>query len=336
VNLSTPVAITANTEYVVSYHTPGGYSADYEYFNTAVDNAPLHAVVNGASNGNGVYAYSSNNSFPTSSGWGTNYWVDVVFTTSTGTASLVSLAVTPASPSIGVGATQQFKATGTYSDNSTADLTSQVSWSSGSPSVATISSGGLATGGSVGSSLITAALNGISGTTTLTVTSASPPSNSYTLFSSSAVPAVANVNAGSSIELGMKFTSDWNGTINAIRFYKGSGNTGTHVGNLWSSTGQLLATATFTNETASGWQQVNLSTPVAITANTEYVVSYHTPGGYSADYGYFNVPVDNAPLHAVVNSASNGNGVYAYSSNNSFPTSSGWGTNYWVDVVFTN
>ena len=87
-------------------------------------------------------------------------------------APLVSLAVTPASPSIGAGATQQFKATGTYSDNSTADLTNQVSWASGSLSVATITSGGLATGNTAGSSLITATLNGISGTATLTVTSA--------------------------------------------------------------------------------------------------------------------------------------------------------------------
>ena len=249
-------------------------------------------------------------------------------------APLVSLAVTPASPSMGVGATQQFKATGTYSDNSTADLTSQVSWSSGSLSVATITSGGLATGNTAGSSLITATLNGIGGTATLAVTSVPPPSNTYTLFSSTAVPAMGNVNAGSPIELGMKFTADWTGAISAIRFYKGTSNSGTHVGNLWSSTGQLLATATFTNETASGWQQVSLATPVAITANTVYVVSYHTTGGYSANYGYFNTAVDNAPLHAVVNSDSNGNGVYGFGASSGFPGSGAAGTNYWVDVVF--
>ena len=56
-------------------------------------------------------------------------------------------------------------------------------------------------------------------------------------------------------------------------------NTGTHVGRLWSSAGQLLAQATFTNETASGWQQVSFATPVAIKANTVYVVSYHAPVG---------------------------------------------------------
>ena len=78
----------------------------------------------------------------------------------------------------------------------------------------------------------------------------------------------------------MKFRSDSSGYITGIRFYKASTNTGTHVGNLWTSTGTRLATATFTSETASGWQQVNFATPVAITANTVYVASYHTNVGH--------------------------------------------------------
>jgi hypothetical protein len=52
------------------------------------------------------------------------------------------------------------------------------------------------------------------------------------------------------------------------------------VGNLWSSTGTLLATATFTGETGSGWQQVNFATPVTISANTIYVASYHANNGH--------------------------------------------------------
>ena len=83
------------------------------------------------------------------------------------------------------------------------------------------------------------------------------------------------------MELGVKFRASTNGTITGIRFYKGPQNTGTHVADLWSATGTLLATATFTNETASGWQQVNLANPVVVTAGTTYVVSYHT-SGYSA------------------------------------------------------
>ena len=54
------------------------------------------------------------------------------------------------------------------------------------------------------------------------------------------------------------------------------------MGNLWNAASKsLLASATFSSETASGWQQANLSSPVAITANTLYVVSYHCNGSYS-------------------------------------------------------
>ena len=84
--------------------------------------------------------------------------------------------------------------------------------------------------------------------------------------------------------VGVRFRADTNGTITGVRFYKGAANTGTHVGNLWTNTGTLLATATFSGETASGWQQVTFSSPVAVTANTTYVASYHTnTGQYGAD-----------------------------------------------------
>ena len=83
--------------------------------------------------------------------------------------TLTSIAVTPANPSITKGTTQQFTATGTYSDNSTANITSQVSWTSGTTSVATITSSGLATGVAAGSSTITATLGSVSGNTKLAV-----------------------------------------------------------------------------------------------------------------------------------------------------------------------
>jgi hypothetical protein len=87
-----------------------------------------------------------------------------------GSASLVSIAVTPANPSIGKGATQQFTATGTYSDNSTQNLTSSVTWSSTSTTTATITTAGLATGVATGSTTISAVSGSISGSTSLTVT----------------------------------------------------------------------------------------------------------------------------------------------------------------------
>jgi plastocyanin len=91
-------------------------------------------------------------------------------------ATLRSIAVSPSNPTIGLGGTQQFKATGTLSDNSTEDLTSQVTWASASPAVATITStGGLATGVAAGTSIITASLNGLSASTMLTASASVSP-----------------------------------------------------------------------------------------------------------------------------------------------------------------
>jgi len=157
-----------------------------------------------------------------------------------------------------------------------------------------------------------------------------------TIWPSTAVPAVPDVGPDSPVELGVSFRSDVNGYITGIRFYKSAANTGTHVGNLWSSSGTLLASATFIGESASGWQQVNFSNPVAVTANTVYVASYHVNGGHwSASWSYFaSSGVDNVPLHAPANgSGSVPNGRYAYGSGSAFPTSTN-SANYWVDVVF--
>src|SRR4029077_12752705 len=87
------------------------------------------------------------------------------------------------------------------------------------------------------------------------------------MWSSTTTPQTVDSGDGTPSELGVKFTSSQNGFITGIRFYKSAANTGTHLGNLWTSSGTLLASAAFTSESASGWQQVNFSNPVAITAN---------------------------------------------------------------------
>ena len=157
-----------------------------------------------------------------------------------------------------------------------------------------------------------------------------------TIWPDTTVPEVVDSVPDSSVELGVKFYSDVDGTIAGIRFYKAVANTGIHIGNLWSSDGTHLATATFSNETASGWQQVLFATPAAIASNTVYVASYHVNNGhYSADLNYFQEKgVNNPPLHALTNGVSGGNGVYVYSASNAFPTQSWYSANYWVDVVF--
>lgn len=435
VNFATPVAVTANTVYVASYHSSTGHYSDDKSFFTGkgVDNATLHALADGVSGYNGVYAYGSSTLFPNLGYSGSNYWVDVAFS-STGTGSgggsttptLSSISLTPASQTLAKGGTQQLTLTGTYTDGSTQSLTG-ATWTSSNTAVATVTSSGLATAVSAGTSTISATLSGVTGSTALTVPApatvlaittstlaggtqnsvysaalaatggttpylwsiasgalpagvtlngstgyisgtptangsfsftvqatdasstkqsatkaltltiaAAPTTTNTSVWSASTVPSTVDSGPDSAVELGMKFRSDVSGYITGIRFYKASTNTGTHVANLWTATGTKLASATFSAESASGWQQVNFATPVAITANTVYVASYHTNGGhYSDDMNFFSGKgADNAPLHALADGTSGFNGLYAYGSSSTFPNQGYNASNYWVDVVF--
>ncbi|WP_249345656.1 DUF4082 domain-containing protein [Microbispora sp. H11081] len=160
-------------------------------------------------------------------------------------------------------------------------------------------------------------------------------SSAATLWDDDTVPTIPSQPDNRPIVVGVKFLASQPGTIRGIRFYKGPQNTGTHVGSLWTAGGQLLASATFTNETPSGWQQVNFSPPISISAGTTYVATYFTTSGnYSVDRFYFESDYVRGPLTAPATTTAGGNGVYAYSPVNAFPTSSYQATNYWVDVLF--
>ena len=129
-----------------------------------------------------------------------------------------------------------------------------------------------------------AAAAGVSGSV-IAATVASCP---CTIWKPSDTPGIASQNDTNAVEVGVKFRADADGYITGLRFYKGAANTGTHVGHLWTNGGAPLATAAFSAETASGWQEVALPSPVAITAGTIYVASYQTPRRrYSAESGVF-------------------------------------------------
>ena len=148
------------------------------------------------------------------------------------------------------------------------------------------------------------------------------------IFSDLSSPATEIPDTGS-VELGVKFSSDADGIITGVRFYKNADNTGIHTGSLWTAGGVLLATATFSNESSSGWQTVTFSSPVAITAGTTYLASYHAPNGhYQATSGaYASTGVDNFPLHVPAHAS-----FYDYATG--FPRSAS-DADYGVDVVFT-
>src|SRR6185503_902264 len=150
---------------------------------------------------------------------------------------------------------------------------------------------------------------------------------------------LTNSNDGSNgIEVGVKLRSAINGYITGLRFYKSSNDTGIHIGSFWALDGTLLARATFTNESATGWQEVHFASPVAVTANTTYVASYNSPTGYySQTNPYFTTDHSNGPLTAIAKTHPDGpNGLYAYSSTPVFPSGNSQEENYWVDVIFNN
>ncbi|GAA2109876.1 hypothetical protein GCM10009841_31490 [Microlunatus panaciterrae] len=455
VSFANPVPVTANTTYVASYFAPNGhYASNDGYFTTATTNGPLTALADGTDGANGVYLYSSTSGFPTNTYNKSNYWVDVVYTTSTtdttkptvtdrqpaagatdvpvtstvtatfsepvssGSISLrdsansaVSGSTSPTgstqtltfTPSSALTASTTYTATVSSATDAAGNTMDPISWTFTTAAAAptdttppTVTSHVPATGatGVAVSTSVSATFSEpvdsaavvlrdsanavVSGSTspsgqtqTITFTPTSPlaAGTTYTatvsgardaagntmtpvtwsfttatstsacpctIWASTTTPSVLMDPDTGSVELGVKFRASQNGYVTGIRFYKGTGNTGTHVGSLWSRTGTRLANATFTGESASGWQQVLFAAPVAITANTTYVASYYAPNGrYSVNDGYFATSATTrGPLTALQNGTDGGNGVYKYGTSG-FPTSTYQSGNYWVDVVFT-
>ena len=155
-------------------------------------------------------------------------------------------------------------------------------------------------------------------------------------FSAPGIPAQENQqDPQGSIEVGVKFKSSIAGFVKGIRYYVGSSGVGqSHTGKLWNAgTGTLIATSIFTPST-SGWQDVLFSTPVAVTANTNYIAScFSFSGFYNATDNVFASNITNGPLTIVADGTGGlPNGLYRYGAgmpNNGFSA-----TNYFVDVIF--
>jgi len=344
-NFPSPVPVTAGTTYVASYHTSAAhYAVTANGLTSAMTSGPLTAL------SNGVYAYGSAGTFPSNSISGTNYWVDVVYTTPSGTFSPAVSSVTPSPGSSGNPVTVAPAAT--FSE---AVVPSTASFTVTDPNGNTVA--GTTSFNSADTVAAFTPTNPLAADATYTASvsgaqdafgtpMSSPDSWTFTtagagcpcsIWSNTAQPSVASVSDTGAVNLGVNFTADVNGWIAGIRFYKGAGNTGIHVGSLWTSSGTLLGQVTFTSESGSGWQVADFPAPIPVTAGTTYMASYFAPnGGYAADSGAFtSASVDNPPLHALQSSVSVGNGVYGYSNSPAFPTATYNATNYWVDVVFT-
>ncbi|WP_153506153.1 DUF4082 domain-containing protein [Cumulibacter manganitolerans] len=343
-----PVAISAGQTYIASVFMPAGhYAADAGYFQQAYDLPPLRALANGEDGANGVYRYGSAG-FPTSTFGSTNYWVDLVLSDDNAAAPTV-LSCAPAPDLAAVSPAAAISAT--FSEGMTP----------GSVQLTVSLAGGAAVAGSTAydaasrtATFTPSAQLGAGKSYTAVVTGsdslgnpmAAPYSWSFTvdggpgtspatLWDSSAVPASISAET-SPLELGTRFVSSRDASVTALRFYKVPGSQGPHTGHLWGPSQELLATVTYGAETASGWQQAALTTPVAITKGTQYTVSYYCPAGqYGATAGLFSGSGARVrePLTAPSEAVAGGNGVYRYGSS-AYPSSSN-GACYWADVVVT-
>jgi hypothetical protein len=244
-----------------------------------------------AGGNNGVYRYGDSE-FPSQSYNATNYWVDPLFVSDAEVPPSPSPSVTPVSPTPSV-----------TSPSATPPVSPSASSSpSGSPSVSPSTSPSPST---------------------------PTPAAKYGVFTDQDTPATAGWDDSDAVEVGMKVVPAVSGKVHGIRFYKGPGNTGTHKGTLWSPGGIEIATVTFENETASGWQTALFTTPVDVLAGYQYTVSYHAPAGHYAVTG--GGLADSRTVSDLTVPANGG--AYRYGTGGVMPGSSTT-VNFWVDVVF--
>ena len=355
VTFDSPVPVSAGTTYIASYYAPAGrYALNINYFTLPFANAPLRALA-GA---NGVYRYANGPVFPDQTSGSSNYWVDVVYDTQI-RPDTVAPTITDLNPANGTtGADNRGDVTATFSEaldsasvtpstftlrNSSGSLVpASVAWDGPGRRAVLTSSSALAT-----NATYTATVRGGAGgmadrngnllaeSRTWSFATAPPRICPCSLWSASTQPSVVASSDTKAVELGVKFTADGAGYINGIRFYKGAGNSGTHVGSLWTASGSLLARATFTGETATGWQEVSFDAPVAVAPDTTYIASYYAPTGrYALNLHYFSTAYANAPLRGLRDGAQGGNGVFRYNGAPIFPNQTNLASNYWVDVVY--
>ncbi len=131
----------------------------------------------------------------------------------------------------------------------------------------------------------------------------------------------------SSVELGIRFKSDVDGNVTGVRYYKVAGCAAATTGSLWAMDGTQLATGVFGPAADNSWTTLTFTSPVAITAGTPYIASFHTTcipimSGVSTTF-------DNTPLHSL-------GAYFAYGASAVFPNTANSGTNYSADIQFTS
>ena len=334
--LTTPVQLVANQDYVTTTHLANTYYAvtSRVFASGSITASPLTAL-------GSVYRYGPGGVMPTNTYQGENYFADVKFETGAPVVDTTAPVMLIRTPSAG--------ATGIEPD-------SQVSMSfdeplkSGASITLTTSTGSLVSGTTTWDPATltlsfkpsrslplgqTLTVN-LSGIQDLSGNASTIPSWDFTVADVAgasifglALPQVPSANDTAAVEVGTRFTPSAAGAVTGIRFYKGTLNTGTHVGRIYTSTGTKVSEVTFNSESDSGWQTAILSPALDVTAGATYTVSLFAPnGGYAYTSNFFASPFASGDLTATA-------GVYRYGVGGTVPTSTYNNSNYWVDVLYS-
>jgi glucose/arabinose dehydrogenase len=338
--LPNSLTIQPNTTYVVSVNANSYFAMTPNGLATTITNGDLSAVADGS---NGLVNITPG-LFPTLSPGNSNYFRDIVFTPSSNPSNHIGTVAVSGTAA----QNQTLTANVNDIDGLTVGTTINYQWQQSTDNGATWSNifGAtnqtlLLTQAQVNNLVrVTATYSDALSNSENVISAATNPINSSgggqpaSLFTTQ-IPSTLNVTDGvgsaGDYELGMEFTSTKEGLISAIRYYKAASETGPHVGKIWSSTGQLLASVNFIWESASGWQQQALTTPLAISANTTYVVSVNANSYFAITPNGLATTITNGDLSAV---ADGSNGLVNITPG-LFPTLSPGNSNYFRDIVFT-
>ncbi len=364
--------VTANTVYVASYFAPNGnYAADTNFFASAgVDNGPVHLLQRrrraAATASTPTARRAASRRRPSAR---RNYWVDVVFTTSGGAGPDTTPPTVSANDAghrrdrrggrtASVTATSARRWTRRRSTSSTFELRdaanalvpASVSYNAATRTATLTPTAALAAvatytatvrGGGDRSAHQGRGRQRARGQRRLVVHHRRGAGTELPVQRLERVDDADHA-AGFGPERGRarrQVPTDVDGFITGVRFYKGDGQHRHPCRQpLDAPAARCSRAATFSGETASGWQQVNFASPVPVTANTIYVASYYAPNGsYAADHNFFATSgveqrpgqpaAATAPPAATASTATR-----ARRRSRPRPSTR---RNYWVDVVFS-
>lgn len=354
---ATPVQVTAGSTYVATMFTPTGkYIASSNYFLNPLTNYPLTAPGSADSRGPaGVFSYGGDQ-YPSSTFNNGNYWVDVTYRQTTGGTPPTVASTSPLGGATGtyiaanvtammnqnIDPDTVSSATVKLRDGTNNDVPATVSYNDATKTIKIDPAGSLSSHATYVVSLRggTGGIENLDGTVmsadhqwSFTTGSDDCPCSIWNKAKLTNNPTTFVGNPGGEV-LGHKVHANEDGYIHAIRFYKSMRTTATsHAVHVWTSNGTQLATATSSNETDYGWQEVPLPSPVAVSQGQDYVISYYTPDNVHVySDAMLGTEAGSGPIRANASGA-----LYEPGGNDVFPTKND-GTNavanFWIDAVF--